>query len=80
MLETLTFFSDVKHGDVQCAVCRKGVFVGKDEFIKCYYCDSVFHYLCIASWISTHNSCPTCQNEFLDPNSPLFKQYKLKKT
>ena len=44
--------------------------------LLCYYCEGVFHYMCIASWISTHNSCPTCQNEFLDPHSPLFEHFE----
>lgn len=65
----------IGEGSVQCAVCRQEVMVGTEQFIKCYYCEGIFHYMCIASWISTHNSCPTCQNEFLDPHSPLFEHY-----
>lgn len=39
----------IGEGRVQYAVCRQDVLVGTEQFIKCYYCEGVFHYMCIAS-------------------------------
>ena len=57
---------------VQCAVCHKFIDFGKENIIKCPFCENAYHYLCVAFWLSKYNSCPTCQNVFLDPNSNLF--------
>ncbi len=58
--------------DVKCSVCHKNINLAKEKLIKCPFCSSTFHYLCVAYWLSKYNSCPTCQNNFLDPNSGLF--------
>ncbi len=57
---------------VQCAICHKNIDLKKDRFIKCPYCGTYFHYLCIYFWLSEYNSCPACQNEFLDPNTDMY--------
>ncbi len=57
---------------VKCTVCHQFIKFGTDNIIKCPFCDSTYHYLCVAFWLSKYNSCPTCQNVFLDPNSELF--------
>ncbi len=58
--------------DIQCGVCRKKFDFSKDKIIKCPFCGAVFHYLCVASWLSKHNACPSCQNTFLDPNAGIY--------
>ena len=58
---------------VQCGVCRKNFDFAKDQIIKCPFCGAVFHYLCVAFWLTKHGSCPVCQNAFLNPNDGLFE-------
>jgi hypothetical protein len=60
--------------DIQCGVCRKTFDFAKDKIIKCPFCGAVFHYLCVAFWLSKYNSCPSCQNTFLDPNAGIFEE------
>jgi hypothetical protein len=57
---------------VQCAICHKNIDLKRDRVIKCPYCGAFFHYLCIYFWLSEYNSCPACQNEFLDPNTDMY--------
>ncbi|MFX1381327.1 MAG: hypothetical protein ACFFBP_02715 [Promethearchaeota archaeon] len=57
---------------VKCTVCHEFINFAKDNIIKCPFCENTYHYLCVAFWLSKYNSCPTCQNVFLDPNSDLF--------
>jgi len=59
---------------VQCSVCRKRFDFAKDKIIKCPFCGAVYHYLCVAFWLSKYNSCPSCQNTFLDPNAGIFEE------
>ncbi len=59
--------------DVMCGVCREQINFARDKIIKCPFCGAIFHYLCVAFWLSKYNSCPSCQNKFLDPNSNLFQ-------
>ena len=56
-----------------CSICRKNFDWAKDQIIKCPFCDAVYHYLCVADWLAKHNSCPSCQNAFLDPNSGMYE-------
>ena len=63
----------ITNENVQCGVCRKTFDFAKDQIIKCPFCDAVYHYLCVAFWLSKYNSCPSCQNTFLDPNAGLFE-------
>jgi len=58
---------------VKCGVCREEINFARDKIIKCPFCEAVYHYLCVAFWLSKYNSCPTCQNKFLDPTSNLFE-------
>ncbi|MHA1842880.1 MAG: hypothetical protein ACTSWE_01260 [Promethearchaeota archaeon] len=58
---------------VKCGVCRKEINFARDKIIKCPFCGAVYHYLCVAFWLSKYNSCPSCQNKFLDPTSNLFE-------
>jgi len=59
--------------DVHCTVCHKYINIAKENIIVCPFCGSVFHYLCVAYWLSKFNSCPMCSNQFLDPNLGLFE-------
>ncbi len=58
---------------LQCTVCHKHINFAKDKIIKCPFCDSVFHYLCVAFWLSKYNACPMCNNNFLEPGSGIFE-------
>ena len=59
----------IEKDDVKCPVCHKNVDLGKDNLVVCPFCKSVYHYLCVAFWLTKHNACPTCQNQFLDPKT-----------
>jgi len=63
----------VSVSNVQCTVCHKNINFVKDKLITCPFCSSTYHYLCVADWLSKYNSCPMCQNTFLDPNIGLFE-------
>jgi len=63
----------VSVSNVQCTVCHKNINFVQDKLITCPFCNSTYHYLCVAEWLSKHNSCPMCQNTFLDPNLGLFE-------
>ncbi len=63
----------VSISNVQCTVCHKYINFVQDKLITCPFCNSTYHYLCVADWLSQHNSCPMCQNTFLDPNLGLFE-------
>jgi len=60
--------------DVQCTICHKKINFAKEKIIKCPFCEAVYHYLCVAFWLSKYNSCPACQNQFLDPNLGMFEE------
>ncbi len=61
---------------IKCGVCHKGFDFAKDQLIKCPFCEALYHYLCVAFWLSKYNSCPACQNTFLDPNAGLYEDQK----
>ena len=63
----------ISDSDVQCTVCHKYINFVKDKIITCPFCGSTYHYLCVAFWLSKYNSCPLCQNHFLEPHSGLFE-------
>jgi tRNA isopentenyl-2-thiomethyl-A-37 hydroxylase MiaE len=63
----------VSISNVQCTVCHKNINFVRDKLITCPFCGSTYHYLCVADWLSKHNSCPMCQNTFLDPNLGIFE-------
>jgi len=63
----------VSVSNIQCTVCHKNINFVQDKLITCVFCNSTYHYLCVAEWLSKHNSCPMCQNTFLDPNIGLFE-------
>ena len=63
----------VSASNVQCTVCHKNINFAKDKLITCPFCGSTYHYLCVAQWLTKYNSCPMCQNQFLDPNLGLFE-------
>jgi len=63
----------ISASDVQCTVCHKFINFAKDRVITCPFCGSTYHYLCVAFWLSKYNSCPMCQNHFLEPHSDLFE-------
>lgn len=75
--ETLKTKVKIREGistsNVQCGICRKEINFAKDKIIKCPFCDAVYHYLCVAFWLSKYNSCPACQNAFLDPNQSIYE-------
>jgi len=64
----------ISSSKVQCTVCHKYIDFANEKIIKCPFCDSVFHYLCVAFWLSKYNSCPMCNNQFLDPNSGMYDE------
>ena len=57
---------------IKCGVCHKNFNFAKDQIIKCPFCEAVYHYLCVAFWLTKYNSCPSCQNQFLDPNAGIY--------
>jgi gas vesicle protein len=59
--------------DVQCTVCHQFINFAKDKLITCPFCGSTYHYLCVAAWLSKYNSCPMCQNHFLQTFSGMFE-------
>jgi chromosome segregation ATPase len=63
----------ISASDVQCTVCHKFINFANDRVITCPFCGSTYHYLCVAFWLSKYNSCPMCQNHFLEPHSELFE-------
>ncbi|MFX1317034.1 MAG: hypothetical protein ACFE9T_14320 [Promethearchaeota archaeon] len=63
----------IAQSDVQCTVCHNFINFAKDKVITCPFCASTYHYLCVAFWLSKYNSCPMCQNHFLEPHSELFE-------
>ena len=63
----------VSVSNVQCTVCHKHINFAKDKLITCPFCGSTYHYLCVADWLAKYNSCPMCQNQYLDPNLGLFE-------
>jgi len=63
----------ISSSDVQCTVCHKYINFVKDKLINCPFCGSTYHYLCVAFWLSKYNSCPLCQNHFLEPYSAIFE-------
>ena len=63
----------ISQSDVQCTVCHKYINFAKNKVITCPFCASTYHYLCVAFWLSKYNSCPMCQNHFLEPHSGLFE-------
>ncbi|MHA2035084.1 MAG: hypothetical protein ACW98X_01540 [Promethearchaeota archaeon] len=63
----------VTESDVQCTVCHKQLNFARDKVITCPFCGSTYHYLCVAFWLSKYNSCPMCQNHFLEPHSELYE-------
>jgi len=65
-----------KEKQVQCTICHDFILIGTKATIKCSFCGSKFHNLCVSSWLMEHNSCPMCQNVFLNPtliNNARFK-------
>jgi len=64
---------DITAETVQCGVCHELINFSTDKIIKCPFCGAVYHYLCIAFWLQEYNSCPSCQNVFLDPNNNVYE-------
>lgn len=58
---------------IRCGVCHKNFDFAKEQIIKCPFCEAVFHYLCVAFWLTKYNACPACQNTFLDPGSGMYE-------
>lgn len=62
--------------NTQCTICHEAIDVQKSKAIKCSYCGSHYHEACVSSWLTTYNTCPTCLNVFIFPNSNLIiKKY-----
>ena len=59
--------------DVHCTVCHQNINFAKEKLITCPFCGSTYHYLCVAAWLSKYNSCPMCQNHFLQTYSDMFE-------
>ncbi|MBY8984836.1 MAG: hypothetical protein KGD65_07210 [Candidatus Lokiarchaeota archaeon] len=67
------FRKGVTASDVHCTVCHKNLNFARDKVITCPFCGSIYHYLCVAFWLSKYNSCPMCQNNFLEPYSNIYE-------
>ena len=59
--------------NVQCTICHEFIWHKSSRIIKCTFCGSEYHYNCVADWLARYNSCPMCQNVFLNPNLILPK-------
>jgi len=64
----LTEGNDNSNHIKQCTICHESVNIDNNN-IKCLYCGSNFHFTCVAGWLSEHNACPMCQNQFLIPKA-----------
>jgi hypothetical protein len=53
---------------VQCTICHKEINHDRNQIIVCSFCGSIYHSSCIFPWLVKFNSCPMCQNVFLNPN------------
>lgn len=73
MAEKVKKRTGISVDNIMCGVCHKQINLAKAQIIKCPFCDAVYHYLCVAFWISKYNSCPACQNTFLDPNAGMYE-------
>ncbi len=76
LAEKVKIREGISSDKIKCGVCHKKFNFAKDQIIKCPFCEAVYHYLCVAFWLSKYNSCPACQNTFLDPNAGLFEDQK----
>ncbi|MGV9205026.1 MAG: RING finger domain-containing protein [Promethearchaeia archaeon] len=72
MTEKVKKREGIDKNEMKCTVCRQMIKVGKDKIIVCPFCKNAYHYLCVADWLTNYNSCPICQNKFLDPNNGLY--------
>ena len=61
---------------IQCTVCHEFIWQGRNQTINCSFCGSQYHYSCVSSWLTKYNSCPMCQNVFLNPNLVLSRNRK----
>ena len=56
---------------VQCTICHSIVDPNIHKTIKCPYCGSIYHSVCVSNWLQKYNACPMCLNVFLFPNKVL---------
>ncbi len=69
-------------GDIKskiCVICHKKVDVVSDDYIKCEFCGRLSHYLCSAWWLERYNTCPVCNNIYLQPGSDLYDSDEIEK-
>ena len=52
---------------IQCTICHKYLWLERDNHIKCSFCGSIYHSSCVSPWLMQYNSCPMCQNVFVNP-------------
>lgn len=52
--------------ELKCTICHQKIKY-YEHSLNCAYCESPYHYNCVSGWLSKYNSCPTCQNIFLNP-------------
>ena len=64
------------HDRIQCTVCHEFIWQGRSRTIKCSFCGSQYHYSCVSSWLTKYNSCPMCQNVFLNPTLIFSEKHK----
>lgn len=57
----------------KCTICHQKIRYNQKS-INCSYCESPYHYNCVSSWLLKYNSCPTCQNLFLNPDLKVQKK------
>ena len=66
------------HDKIQCTVCHEFIWHGRNRIIKCSFCGSQYHHSCVSSWLTKYNSCPMCQNVFLNPTLIFSEKHKYK--
>ena len=51
-----------------CSICQNE-FEGSDIVRRLNNCNHIFHLNCVDTWLSNHNTCPTCRNDLTNTNS-----------
>ena len=52
---------------IQCTICHEYIWIERNKTIQCSFCGSRYHFSCVSAWLKRHNSCPMCQNVYLNP-------------
>ena len=59
-------YSDITNNNIDtCSICQQ-LFNDIDIIRMPHSCEHLFHLKCIDTWLSQHNTCPSCRHNFLD--------------